>query len=108
MNLFIHVIDAIFLISTGESGAGKTEASKYVMHYIATMSQSMEIARVKNLLIVSNPLLESFGNARTVRNDNSSRFVSLHKQMLYINERYTCKCLANDIGASNIGIELNT
>ena len=45
------------------------------MHYIATMSQSMEIARVKNLLIVSNPLLESFGNARTVRNDNSSRFV---------------------------------
>ena len=64
--------------STGESGAGKTEASKYVMRYISTMSRSMEIARVKNLLIVSNPLLESFGNARTVRNDNSSRFVSLY------------------------------
>jgi myosin-1 len=59
----------------GESGSGKTEASKYVMHYIATMSQSMEIARVKNLLIVSNPLLEAFGNAQTIRNDNSSRFV---------------------------------
>ena len=64
------------LLLLGESGSGKTEASKYVMHYIATMSQSMEIARVKNLLIVSNPLLEAFGNAQTVRNDNSSRFVS--------------------------------
>ena len=60
----------------GESGSGKTEASKYVMYYIATMSQSIEIARVKNLLIACNPLLEAFGNAQTARNDNSSRFVS--------------------------------
>ena len=76
----------IISLLPGESGAGKTEASKYVMQYIATMSQSMEIARVKNLLIVSNPLLESFGNARTVRNDNSSRFVrsvdrAIHKAL---------------------------
>ena len=70
----------IIFVLLGESGSGKTEASKYVMHYIATMSQSMEIARVKNLLIVSNPLLEAFGNAQTIRNDNSSRFVRRYAQ----------------------------
>ena len=63
------------MFSVGESGSGKTSASKYLMQYIATLTPHSEI-RVKNQLLVTNPLLEAFGNARTTRNNNASRFVS--------------------------------
>lgn len=63
------------VIITGESGAGKTEASKIFMSYIAAVSaQSQNGDVIKNKLLDSNPVLEAFGNAKTVRNDNSSRF----------------------------------
>ena len=54
-----------------------TEASKVIMQYVAAVSgKGREIDRVKEQLLQSNPVLEAFGNAKTMRNDNSSRFVS--------------------------------
>jgi myosin-1 len=63
---------------SGESGAGKTVAAKLIMSYIAKVSGgSGTVQSVKDIILESNPLLEAFGNAKTVRNNNSSRFVSV-------------------------------
>ncbi|KAJ3091814.1 Unconventional myosin-Ie [Quaeritorhiza haematococci] len=66
------------IIISGESGAGKTEASKKIMEYIAAVSDSDDdaagVENIKDKLLQSNPVLEAFGNAKTIRNDNSSRF----------------------------------
>ncbi|XP_078057212.1 unconventional myosin-Ib-like [Mustelus asterias] len=63
------------VLITGESGSGKTEASKFVMSYIAAVcGKGEEVNQVKEQLLQSNPVLEAFGNAKTLRNDNSSRF----------------------------------
>lgn len=63
------------ILISGESGAGKTEASKKVLQYIAEVTDHKgEVERVKDKLLFSNPVLEAFGNAKTNRNDNSSRF----------------------------------
>uniref|UniRef100_A0A452IVJ3 Myosin heavy chain 1 n=1 Tax=Gopherus agassizii TaxID=38772 RepID=A0A452IVJ3_9SAUR len=56
------------ILITGESGAGKTVNTKRVIQYFAT------IGTLEDQIISANPLLEAFGNAKTVRNDNSSRF----------------------------------
>uniref|UniRef100_A0A5F8GV20 Unconventional myosin-Ia n=1 Tax=Monodelphis domestica TaxID=13616 RepID=A0A5F8GV20_MONDO len=69
-----HDRDQCILI-TGESGSGKTEASKLVMSYVAAVCDKGEqVNSVKEQLLQSNPVLEAFGNAKTIRNDNSSRF----------------------------------
>uniref|UniRef100_M4BBK6 Myosin motor domain-containing protein n=1 Tax=Hyaloperonospora arabidopsidis (strain Emoy2) TaxID=559515 RepID=M4BBK6_HYAAE len=68
------------ILVSGESGAGKTETTKILMSHLASAgSHSTSDARVKEADIIervldANPLMESFGNAKTSRNDNSSRF----------------------------------
>ncbi|KAK3069209.1 class II myosin, partial [Teratosphaeriaceae sp. CCFEE 6253] len=64
------------VIISGESGAGKTEAAKRIMQYIASVSGGKDnsIQEIKDMVLATNPLLESFGNAKTLRNNNSSRF----------------------------------
>lgn len=63
------------VIISGESGSGKTETSKIIMQYISSVSgKSTEVQRVKERMLSSNPVLEAFGNAKTVNNNNSSRF----------------------------------
>lgn len=64
------------VIISGESGAGKTEAAKQIMQYIANVSVdtgNAEITKIKDMVLATNPLLESFGCAKTLRNNNSSR-----------------------------------
>uniref|UniRef100_A0A8B9RJ51 Myosin heavy chain, fast skeletal muscle n=1 Tax=Astyanax mexicanus TaxID=7994 RepID=A0A8B9RJ51_ASTMX len=72
------------ILITGESGAGKTVNTKRVIQYFATIAVSgqkkAEVSKAKmqgsleDQIIAANPLLEAYGNAKTVRNDNSSRF----------------------------------
>ncbi|GFR06154.1 unconventional myosin-Ie [Trichonephila clavata] len=63
------------VIISGESGAGKTVAAKYIMSYISQVSGGgSRVQNIKEIILESNPLLEAFGNAKTVRNNNSSRF----------------------------------
>lgn len=61
------------ILVSGESGAGKTETVKILMAHLAFIASSEDTTHIKRI-VESNPLLESFGNAQTVRNDNSSRF----------------------------------
>mmetsp|Transcript_6672 Transcript_6672/g.19028 ORF Transcript_6672/g.19028 Transcript_6672/m.19028 type:complete len:1577 (+) Transcript_6672:249-4979(+) len=68
------------ILISGESGAGKTESTKIVMSYLTTLGgmgqeqQKEGELSVMERVLKSNPVLEAFGNARTLRNDNSSRF----------------------------------
>ncbi|XP_066140621.1 myosin heavy chain, muscle isoform X19 [Euwallacea fornicatus] len=70
------------MLITGESGAGKTENTKKVIAYFATVGAStkkpteeqQKKGTLEDQVVQTNPVLEAFGNAKTVRNDNSSRF----------------------------------
>nr|CAB3264157.1 unconventional myosin-If [Phallusia mammillata] len=73
-NMLIDMENQCVIIS-GESGAGKTVAAKFIMAYISKVSGGgSRVQHVKDIILKSNPLLEAFGNAKTVRNNNSSRF----------------------------------
>uniref|UniRef100_A0A8C9MC12 Myosin VB n=1 Tax=Panthera tigris altaica TaxID=74533 RepID=A0A8C9MC12_PANTA len=62
------------IIVSGESGAGKTVSAKYAMRYFATVGGSASDTNIEEKVLASSPIMEAIGNAKTTRNDNSSRF----------------------------------
>lgn len=74
------------IVVSGESGAGKTVSAKYIMRYFASVEEESELQNnigtehksdmsdVEKQILATNPIMEAFGNAKTTRNDNSSRF----------------------------------
>lgn len=68
------------IVISGESGAGKTESAKVAMNFLTDLgkqggaSGGAEVGDIGEKILACNPVLEGFGNAKTVRNDNSSRF----------------------------------
>uniref|UniRef100_A0AC35UCJ3 Myosin motor domain-containing protein n=1 Tax=Rhabditophanes sp. KR3021 TaxID=114890 RepID=A0AC35UCJ3_9BILA len=68
------------IIVSGESGAGKTVSAKFVMRYLATVASAWNgnstsgETGIEKKVLATNPIMEAIGNAKTIRNDNSSRF----------------------------------
>src|SRR5438552_16246767 len=73
------------IVVSGESGAGKTVSAKYIMRYFATRESPGQpgkrtkgradaMSATEEAILATNPIMEAFGNAKTTRNDNSSRF----------------------------------
>merc|ERR1712223_1626673 len=93
-NMLMNSKDQSMLI-TGESGAGKTENTKKVISYLAMVASSGKKSEKKvsleDQIVATNPILESYGNAKTSRNDNSSRFgkfIRIH----FISSGKLCGC----------------
>lgn len=75
----------ISIIVSGESGAGKTVSAKYAMRYFAAVGGSESETQIERKVLASSPIMEAIGNAKTTRNDNSSRFGKFTK-LLFNND----------------------
>lgn len=73
------------IIVSGESGAGKTVSAKYAMRYFAAVGGNESETQIERKILAGNPIMEAIGNAKTTRNDNSSRFGKFTK-LLFTNE----------------------
>ena len=75
------------VLISGNSGSGKTFSTRYIMRYLSQVSSNFDTNKnsVERKLLESNPILEAFGNAKTLMNDNSSRFGKYIK--IYFNEQ---------------------
>ncbi|CAH2084245.1 unnamed protein product [Euphydryas editha] len=74
------------IIVSGESGAGKTVSAKYAMRYFAAVGGNSSETQVERKVLASSPIMEAIGNAKTTRNDNSSRFgkfIEIHFDQQY-------------------------
>lgn len=73
------------IIVSGESGAGKTVSAKYAMRYFAAVGGNEMETHIERKVLASSPIMEAIGNAKTTRNDNSSRFGKFTK-LLFTND----------------------
>jgi myosin V len=94
------------ILISGESGAGKTETTKKVLQYLAEVAGSK--SGTEERLLSANPILEAFGNAKTLRNNNSSRFgkflqIYFHQSTLNIDGCYTESYLLEKTRVTNAG-----
>lgn len=88
----------ISIIVSGESGAGKTMSAKYAMRYFAAVGGNESQTNIEKKVLACSPVMEAFGNAKTIRNNNSSRF-----------GKFTQLLFANDLGVmSLIGATMKT
>lgn len=74
------------IIVSGESGAGKTVSAKFAMRYFASVGGAANMTQIEKKVLASNPVMEAIGNAKTTRNDNSSRF-GKYIELLFSEER---------------------
>uniref|UniRef100_A0A8C2VCK6 Myosin heavy chain 15 n=1 Tax=Chinchilla lanigera TaxID=34839 RepID=A0A8C2VCK6_CHILA len=76
--VMLHSRENQSILFTGESGSGKTVNTKHILQYFATVAAMTEsrkkLGTLEDQIVQVNPILEAFGNAKTLRNDNSSRF----------------------------------
>ena len=80
------------IVVSGESGAGKTETAKFVMRFLSSIGRSTAIDdSISEFLESTNPILEAFGNAKTCRNENSSRFGKVMK-LFYTQPTHQSSC----------------